>query len=326
MRFAIPGYCLPDNFADNVSFTLRSMGHDVIVPSVPARFLDYRIRHLAEVGIERVFPNRITPQERWLLKVVREYKPDVMIALTQGISEEVLMDLRSRGVQNIAWWGDTAANMRKQGLLAYGWDHIFIKDRFAVSKLKTLDLPAHFLPEAMNPAWHKPLYRSIGKDVVFAGNTYDYRHFLIRQMLKAGVENIKLYGSFPSRWADPSVKALFTGRHIVKEEKSRVFGEALACINSTAMSEGNSVNCRAFEVAGAGGLQIMEYRQAIEDCFDPGKEILTYACIEELREKIAFYQLNQHASISIREAASKRALSQHTYRHRLEEIIRIIQA
>jgi spore maturation protein CgeB len=216
--------------------------------------------------------------------------------------------------------------MRKQGLLCKGWDHIFIKDRYAVFKMKTLGLNAHFLPEAMNPTWHMPVYKEIGQDIVFAGNTYDYRHFLIRRLLDAGCKNIKLYGNRPPRWADRDIKELFQHKFIVKEEKSRVFGEGAACINSTAMTEGNSINCRAFEIAGAGGLQIMEYRPAIEDCFEPGKEIVTYSSIEELMDKILFYKSNVSASIAIRNAAHSRVISSHTYRHRLEEILQRIKS
>ena len=99
----------------------------------------------------------------------------------------------------------------------------------------------------------------------------------------------------------------------------------MACINSTAMSEGNSLNCRSFEIAGAGGLQIMEYRQAIEDCFDPGKDIETYSSLDELIEKLHFYGSNEAASRVIREASVKRVLGEHTYKHRLETILSILK-
>jgi len=324
MKCIIPSYALPDNFTENVAHALRQMGHEVLTAPVPSRVIDHRVMHVMQLGYEKFMPNRLPPQEKWLLKTYRTFRPDLVIALTHSISEQTLLELQRSGVRTVAWWGDTPANMRKQGLLSYGWDHIFIKDRYAVFKMKTLGLPAHFLPEAMNPDWHRPCATTIGKDIVFAGNAYDYRHFLIRQMLKAGIGHIRLYGNRPPRWSDPAVNECFVGKFIVKEEKSRVFGEALACINSTAMSEGNSINCRTFEIAGAGGLQIMEYRQAIEDCFEPEKEILTFSSIEELADKIRFYGANEASNRTVREAASRRAHAEHTYRHRLETIIQTL--
>lgn len=321
MRFIIPSYSLPDNFTSNVAFTLSNMGHEVLTAPIPSQFIDQRVMHIIQLGYEKFAPTWLPPQEKWLLKTFLEFKPDVMVALTHSLNEETLQKLSKHGVLNIAWWGDTPANMRKQGLLCKGWDHIFIKDKYAVFKLNTLGLNAHFLAEAMNPAWHKPVYKNIGNDIVFAGNTYDYRHFLIRRLLDSGCENIKLYGNRPARWADQDIKDLFQDKFIVKEEKSRVFGGAMACINSTAMSEGNSINCRTFEIAGAGGLQIMEYRQAIEDCFEPDKEILTYHSVEELIDKINYYKRDPKASELIRTAANNRVLSSHTYRHRLTDIM-----
>jgi spore maturation protein CgeB len=297
------------------------MGHEVLTAPVPTQLIDQRVMHLLQLGYEKFAPTWLPPQERWLLKTFQEFRPDAMIAITHAVSENTLLKLNECGVRNIAWWGDTPANMRKYGLLCKGWDHIFIKDRYAVFKLKTLGLNAHFLPEAMNPAWHKPLYKEIGEDIVFAGNTYDYRHFLVRRLLDAGCKSIKLYGSRPPVWADKDIKDIFQHKYIVKEQKSRVFGEGLVCINSTQMCEGNSVNCRAFEISGAGGLQIMEYRPAIEDCFVPGKEIVTYESVDELMDKISFYRNNVSASMAIRNAAYSRVISSHTYKHRLSEIL-----
>ena len=321
MKFIIPSYSLPDNFTENVAFTLRAMGHEVLTAPKPTRLIDDRIMHLIQIGYDTLLPTLLTPQEKWLLKAYKSFRPDVVLTLTQSLNEEVLLKMKKAGIITTCWWGDTAANMRKQGLLCEGWDFIFIKDNYAAFKLQTLGLNAFYLPEAMNPQWHKRCFVSINDSLLFAGNTYDYRHFLIRKLLKAGVKNIKLYGFRPPRWASQEVKELFLNKFIVKEDKSTYFGSSFACINSTAMSEGNSLNCRAFEIAGTGALQIMEYRPALEDCFEPDKEIITYSSFDELLSKIEFYQRNPDQAMVIREAGYQRALKEHTYKHRLTTII-----
>ena len=320
MRFIIPNYALSDSFVENVAFTLREMGHEVITAPRPSSIIDHRVLHLLQQAYDAYAPNRLTHQEKWLLKTYRTIKPDVVLALTQSIREEILVQLQRDHIATISWWGDTAANMRKEGLLCKGWDLIFIKDKYAAFKLNTLGLPAHYLPEAMNPQWHKWNFTSIDASLLFAGSVYDYRHYLIRRLAEENFD-IKLFGHGTPRWARPSVKAVFQKKYIIKEEKSLYFGTSLACINSTAMSEGNSVNCRAFEIAGAGGLQIMEYRQAIEDCFDPGKEIVTFSTFEELTDHIRRFQKDGDAAMKIRKAGFDRANAQHTYRHRLTSIL-----
>jgi spore maturation protein CgeB len=322
LRFIIPNYSLPDNFTENVAFALRGMGHEVLTAPKPMQLIDDKAMHLLQLGYEKFFPTILTPQEKWLLKTYRNFKPQVVLTLTQSLSEEVLLALKKEGITTVCWWGDTPANMSKQGLLCEGWDFIFIKDQYAAFKLKTLDLNAFYLPEAMNPHWHKKCFTSIDQSLLFAGNTYDYRHFLISKLLKEGINDIKLFGQKPPRWAKPEVRKLFLNKFIVKEEKSYQFGSSFACINSTAMSEGNSINCRTFEIAGASGLQIMEYRPAIEDCFEPEKEIVTYSSFDELLYKIDYYRHNPDYANNIRNSGYERAINHHTYQKRLDTIIK----
>jgi len=87
------------------------------------------------------------------------------------------------------------------------------------------------------------------------------------------------------------------------------------------LAEGDSLNCRAFEVAGAGGLQIIEYRPAIEECFEPGKELLTFTTYDELLEHLDRARSDPEQMKTIRQAGARRALSDHTYRHRLQVIL-----
>ncbi len=321
MRFLIPNFCPPDTFVDNVSYTLRAMGHEVVnLGRMTNSAMNSPYRLMAGKLINKVIGNNVSFQEKWLNKNLKSIRPEVVLCLTQSLNAETLHRLRSEHILAISWWGDTAANMKGRGLLDDGWDLIFIKDAFAAAKLKMIGLPASQLYEAMNPAWHKPLSDQAHNRVIIAGNFYDYRHYLVSKLLKDHVA-IDLYGGRLPKWTDEKIKSLHTGKYIVQEEKSRVFGEGLAVLNSTAMSEFDSVNCRAFEAAGCGALQIMEYRLAVEHCFEPGKEILLYKSYEELIDMLRRAEAAPTEMKSIREAAAKRALAEHTYSHRLEKIL-----
>lgn len=300
------------------------MGHEVLTMPRQLRVLNDKARHILQQVEARLFPNRFSLQEKWLLKVYNEFKPDLVLCLTQALNEEVLLELKSKSILTICWWGDTAANMQKQGLLCYGWDFVFIKDRFAVQKLRSLDINAYHLHEAMNPDWHKWNFTATNSAVLFAGNTYDYRHFLLRKLIKEGKYEIQLFGNRPPRWAAKEISTVYQNRYIVKEEKSKLFGSALACINSTSMTEFDSLNCRAFEIAGSAGLQILEYRKAVEECFEPNEEILVYNDFNSLLDILNRLNNNDKEFYSIRSAGYKRALSSHTYQLRLHHILNTI--
>lgn len=322
MKIVIPNFPLPDSFVDNVKHTLQAMGHEVSTPpAVFDRSSNPALRFVQDAW-RKANPQRLTQAETWILQEAKQSKFDLVLCLTQSFREEVLADLKRAGVtRRVAWWGDTPANMQGFGLLADGWDVIFLKDQAAVKKFVCLGLDAEHLHEAMNPDWHRKCYTAIGEDVAIAGNYYGYRQFLVDRLMRAGIR-MSLYGANPPRWAKETIKRSFQARYIVKDEKSRVFGSALACLNSTALSEGDSLNCRAFEIAGAGGLQLIENKPSVAQCFEPGAEVLTYDRVEDIVGYLERARREPDWARSIRDAGHDRAHAHHTYRHRLTHLLK----
>jgi len=322
---AIPNFPLEDSFIDNVAHTLCGMGHEVLTPS---RVLDSArsapLRFAKEMRA-RALPLRWSEAERWVVEQAKHNRLDLVICLTQSLKQEVLEALRKAGVQHlVAWWGDTPANMRGLGLLAPGWDGIFLKDAAAVRKLRAVGLPAEHLNEAMNPDWHRRNFSEIGEEVAVAGSYYGYRQYIVGQLLAGGAP-MALYGPRPPRWADAAIARAHRGRYITKHEKSAVFGSALACLNSTAISEGDALNCRAFEIAGACGLQLIEDKRSVEDCFEPGVEVLTFASVDEIHQHLDRALKDRDWAMKVREAGHRRAHAEHTYAHRISDIFRHLE-
>ena len=326
MKILIPNFRTDDSFVDNVAFTLEQMGHEVTtLPQLSNSSYDNRLKVLSRLTKQIVLKNAYTEQEKWLKKTLSGASKnfDLLLTLTQALPEEILAQAKKRGMVTVVWWGDTPSNMKKYGLCVEGWDKIFIKDKNAANKLAGLGLDAELLHEAMNPAWHKPVYSDINNEVVVAGSFYDYRNFLVKKLLDQEIP-MGLYGRRLSSWVDPRIKKIHRNQFIVRESKSLVFGSGLACLNSTAMSEFNSLNCRAFEIAGAEGLQLLEERECVSDCFDPDKELRTFSSIDELIDLISWAKKYPQEALQVRKAGRKRALSHHTYEIRLQHILKSI--
>ena len=134
-----------------------------------------------------------------------------------------------------------------------------------------------------------------------------------------------LYGRRPPRWSAEPVRKAHRGRYVIREEKSRVFGSGLACLNSTALSEGDALNCRAFEIAGACGLQLIEDKPSVAGCFEPGAEVLTFGSADDIHEHLGRARKDRGWAMKVREAGCRRAHAEHTYAHRLGEIFRHLE-
>jgi len=325
MKILIPAPEHVDSFAHNVAHTLRAMGHEVhSAPLTLSRVLP-RLRTTAYDLWARSSANARTVEERWAVSAAAERKPDMVLAVTQQLSEHTLYRLGELGVRwRVAWWGDAPSNMKRLGLLTPGWDAMFLKDRVAVDKLRRVGRNAHFLHEAMNPAWHRPVATRRTDDIVVIGSWYAYRQALATRLLDEGV-SIRAYGARPPFWRLPGMHRISVGGYITGDDKSRAFGEGLACLNSMDFAEGNSLNCRAFEIAGAGGLQLIEHRPAIEDCFEIGRELLAFNTLEELLAHIEWARRSPAEANAVREAGARRALAEHTYAHRLTTILATLE-
>jgi len=298
------------------------MGHEVYTLGAVSHRAYWSLpRYALRVALSRLYRERPEPLERKVIKLARNFKPDLVLGLTAGLHPETMDALGKLCPGRVVlWWGDPPANSQRWGILDPAWDAIFLKDRAAVLKLRILGKNASLLHEAMNPVWHKPLASQGHERVVVAGNYYAFRQAIVLRLMGDGVK-FDLFGPRPPHWAHEDIKGQYLGRYVMREEKSQAFGEALACLNTFPLAEGNSLNCRAFEIAGAGGLQLIEYRPAIEDCFEPGRELLAFSTYEELMGHIERARKYPEEVRPIREAGAKRALAEHTYTHRLQRIL-----
>lgn len=322
MKCLVAGYDAPDSFADNVAFTLNRLGHEAFV--APRSLSPGKWRFLLSRGKAWAGVAGVTRLESWLVQVASRMRPEMLIAPTQPIGEEALGRLAALGVEHrVAWWGDPPGNLREMDLMSEAWTLICMKDRHGARKLRGAGLPVEYLPEAMNPEWHRPIGGEAGDRVVIAGNMYGFRQQLVRALSRRGIA-FDLYGGRPPRWSVQEVREQHRGRYVVREEKSALFGKALACLNSTSLVEGDSMNCRAFEVAGAAGLQVLEARPCVEEFFEPGRELLVFGSVEECVSHIEWARKEPQAAEMVKRAGAARARAEHTYEHRLRSLFGMI--
>ena len=87
-----------------------------------------------------------------------------------------------------------------------------------------------------------------------------------------------------------------------------------------------AANMRMFEVTGMGRCLLTDWKPNIEIYFKDGVEILTYKTEEECISKLKWVIDHPHDAAIIAKAGQERTLKYHTYKIRLEEIFKAIEA
>jgi spore maturation protein CgeB len=107
-------------------------------------------------------------------------------------------------------------------------------------------------------------------------------------------------------------------------ELKAVYRSIAVNINITSRQMPSAVNQRVFDVPLAGSFLLTDDQRDMRELFDAGSEAITYASIEDLKEKAAFYIARPHERGFIMQAARKRILAEHTYTHRVKRMLELL--
>lgn len=326
MRVLVVGPLDADSFADNVISALRQMGHEVFAAG-PARHTprNPRLSNAVHILSDRV-ASLDEASQRHVVEAAEQHKPSVVLTMDSRLRPATVAKLKAHAGRVALWFPDHVANLGRHEAFLAPYDRIFLKNPDLVRQLQTVHgLPVAYMPEAANPLWHHPV-GDYGTDphIVVAGNVHPTRAILLRRLLDAKVP-IRIYGPALAGWIDfPDVRAAQVGRSVHREEKSKVFRGARGVLNNLHPAEWSGSNCRLFEAAACGAAVLTEWRPAMSDLFDREAELVPWATFDELVDQCRFVLADDLPAAPIADAASARALRDHTYDIRLNEILQAL--
>lgn len=95
--------------------------------------------------------------------------------------------------------------------------------------------------------------------------------------------------------------------------------------NATSLQMKTGINQRVFDVPACGGFLLSDQRDQQDALFEPGREAVSYSSPEEAHDLAEYYLGHPEERRRIAEAAHAKTLDQHTYHHRLAEMIRVMR-
>jgi spore maturation protein CgeB len=264
--------------------------------------------------------------EARLLRAVAEFAPTlVLVILGNQLSPKTVKRIRMvTRAPIICWCQDSLGTLGRQYLLGAGYDLVFVKDRYMQDLFSRMirSTTFQYLPEACNPRVHHPVTLDeaaaarFGCEVMIAGTLYYYRQEILRQLARF---RLRVWGVVPD-WLEYSLGGAHMGRQAVTEEKRRAVAGASICLNALHLAEIDGLNCRAFELAGCGGFQMITAVPVLAEHFIPDHEIVSFASVDELVDKVGYYLERPQLARDIAQRGLERALREHTYEHRLRHI------
>ena len=172
-----------------------------------------------------------------------------------------------------------------------------------------------YMPEGANPDLHKPyIHEERDIDVSFVGQRYGNRYDNIMKLEQAGV-HVKAFGH---GWPNGSLST---------QEMVKMYSRSKINLGFSEVGDSSRTHClkgRDFEIPMSGGLYLTQYHKELENCYDIGREIVTYSSFDELIPKIQFLLSNPEEADLIRREGRKRAIRDHVWETRFQRIFKLL--
>ncbi len=315
---------------------LEELGHRVgwIDHSVHDRSYE-ELAKLDDLRHRQVIQSRLAEVlSQFTLARLAEDPPDVVLALAQApLTSVVLEHLRRKKFVCAMWFVENYRHLTYWQQLAASYDYWFVIQRDpcrdALRQAGARDVV--YVPMAADPLIHRPIeltadeQEEFGADLSFVGAGYANRRTLLPKLIAPGW-TFRLWGN---EWdgADALGSVLQRGgARIDTATCMKVFNASRINLNLHSWSgtgldpQADFVNPRTFELASCGAFQLVDERALLPELFS-GDEVRSFKTFDELPSLIRRWLGDPDARAAAALGARRRVLAEHTYVHRMKDIL-----
>lgn len=327
-------------------------------------FSDYIEKAFREAGCETCFfenrafviPGRIRDRivllQDWdlrrlnkrLLERAVENKPQLYVeAGGWNILPDTIENLKSMGIMTALWTIDPPHTFKSIIKNASHYDFVFCQGTEAIEILKKYNVKnLHWLPFACDPDYHKPAKltptekKKYETEICFVGswNPVDNpsNYAKRRDVLEALTDyNLGIWGpGWNNLPVESSLKKFVRGFHTKPEEWVKIYSATRIAIIVHYHDMKGNVPCyqaspKVFEALACGAFVIVDDQRDIVSLFESGRHLVVYHNLKELREIISHYLEHPDEAGKIAQQGKNTVRKNHTFRHRVDKMLRIIQ-
>ena len=279
-----------------------------------------------------------------LTEQIMNSKPDLVFVYGQGggTTSEILEEIqhiRSKGIPVALWLVDDPYFTDQTVQIVKYFDFVFTIDRACIEIYRSEGCSAYYLPLAAFYGQYYPTKKFFYSDydVGFIGVGFRDRVTLLDSVFSRVTSPKKLI--IGPWWNDHENfrQKLVVSEWINTERTNQYYNSMKIVLNIHRSVEDHEINknksmklfalspnVRTFEICAAGAFQLTDIREDLAKHYTPGIEIETYTSQEELLEKIDYYLEHEEEREAIALRGLKRTLREHTYGHRMDQMLNII--
>lgn len=307
--------CRYPDLGFQIKTALEQLGHSVVP-------FDYRLHHLQHFSFTNKWLNK-----RLVRTAVGCNADLVIVHKGETILPGTVSAITKAGIKVVNWnpdepFGELQAFNRMQNIPEY--DAVFTYDTQYVERLKEHNPHSYHLPAGADPHGvhkeHVPLdKRTFPAALCMVGTAYPNR---VDMLAPFADKTLRIAGP---GW-DKTSMASMSLPHVKINEMVGLFNESKIVLNPHGTHKSFIVpNPRTFEIPATRSFELTDLRRDAELFFKPGKEIVIYKDLEEFKELVDYYLVHDEERNTIAQAGHDRVLKEHTIKHRMETMLRLLR-
>jgi spore maturation protein CgeB len=277
------------------------------------------------------------PVQAWIRKVNRElvieaknFRPNLLFVFTNTpVLPSSLAFLKSiLPIKCILIWPDTVFNLQSHVLSsALMYDFVASYSSNCCKTFSELGFKkVEWIPLAADPNLHYAS-GSVEKiyDLTFVGGWRPEREEALAAIVKHFPSSkLKIWGPYWKRSKNKAIHPHITEKPLYGKEFTKIVQNSL--INMNIIDETNypAANMRFFEIPVAGGLQLASACPEMESIYRHNETIMYFHNKEELLTQVEYVLSNREKSLQIAKNSQEFTLAAHTYKHRTQQIIELL--
>ncbi len=326
--------------ADFYSAHLRELGHEAeeIIPNCEPLQRQWAAEHgiVLDKTLQRslYFRRKIvpwvrsTPRDNWFFTIleaqVKAYRPDILyVQDMHALPPFFLQAVRpfaGKVVGQIASPPASDADFRDYDLVLTSFPHFV--DRFRQDGLNSEYFRIGFEPKVLSQITRREFV-----DSAFIGGLSS-AHSRRVQFLEsvAAVQPLDFWGYGVENLLPKSpLRRCYHGNAWGLAMYQALYNTKISLNLHIDAAGNNANNMRLYESTGVGTLLLTDAKDNLHTLFEPGKEVVAYHSAEDCIEKLNYYLSHEDERQAIAAAGQARTLKEHTYRHRMEELLPILE-